>query len=273
MTRILLADDYNKIARDIVDKFMKQATTLEDGVVNRANDMELNPDQIKNLVHAANTLAHLALMDQKADGDKVVEFDPADPDVVMKRIYIKVVKSPESASAPVSSSASSSMVDHISDMFGDVPKSDSAAGMLPNPDAAPAEEENQPRRSVLIMRIQKVAEELNNQKREAAWQYKDQLDKLASDFASLYGPQFEEFEKDAFDVYGEGALPLLADLRRCLRMDAPSSQNFVKTAEIRVVDSKNPQMCMFANMLKLAKTFTDCSAGMAYLQKEAGEYL
>lgn len=261
-TRILLADDYDKIAREIVDRFVKESASLTDGVTKKAEELELNPDQIKNLVHAANTIAHLALMDQKTDGDKYVEFDPVDPDAVLKNVYIKVVR--VGSNTPIENAMSP-----VSDFFGDLP-----GKVTPSEETAstPAEDAGaNPKNSVLIMRIRKVAEELEDQKNSAAVEYKEQLDKLAADFAKLYGPSFEEFEKDAFDIYGDRAMTLLADLRHCLRMPMPEDKEFTKTA--RLVDSKTPQMTAFARMIKLAETHGECCRGMAYLKEQLGDIL
>jgi hypothetical protein len=268
MQRILLADDYDKIAREIVDHFVKESTPLTAGVTKKAEELELNPDQIKNLVHAANTIAHLALMDQKTDGDKYVEFDPVDPDAVMKNVYVKVVSNSSGSNTGAGTSMCGGMPS-LADFFGDLPGKVVPSEQTP---ATPAEDEaTKPRNSILIMKIQKVASELENGKNNAAVEYQDQLDKLASDFAKLYGPSLEDFEKDAYDIYGDRAMSLLADLRHCLRMPAPTNRVFEKTA--RLVDSKTPQMKVFANMIKLAETHSECSLGTAYLKKHLGDVL
>lgn len=262
MQRILLADDYDKLAREIVDRFVKESAPLTDGVTKKAEELELNPDQIKNLVHAANTIAHLALMDQKTNNDKYIEFDPVDPDDVMKNVYIKVIHT--STGGPMENNTSA-----MSDFFGDLPGKVVPSEQTP---ATPAEDNAaKPKNSVLIMRIQKAAEDIGNKRDNAAVEYKDQLDKLAADFAKLYGPSFEEFEKDAYDIYGDRAMSLLTDLRHCLRMPVPASRVFEKTA--RLVDAKTPQMKVFASMIKLAETYGEYCRGLAYLEEQLGNVL
>ena len=85
--RVLNREDYEKLARDVVTRFVNNKEPLVDNLAKLSEDMGLNPDQIRALVQVANTLAHLDLFDRKTDGDKVVSFDPADPKDVLERVY------------------------------------------------------------------------------------------------------------------------------------------------------------------------------------------
>lgn len=263
-TRLLNAQDYDKIAQEVVQDFMQQSKPLDESVASKARDMELNPEQIKNLVHAANALTTLAMMDAKTDGDKYVEFEPADAKTVLGKVYASGDKQAEQRT-------SASPETNNAEFLGDL-ESQGLEGCCSN--GSDTKDENKTTKSVLIMRIQKAAEELEHQKLAAAHEYREQLDKLAAEFARLYGPDVREFEKDAFDVHGESALPLIADLRRCLRMDAPQSDKFTKTAsQKRLVDTDTSLFKTFDSMLKLAKEYNDCAAGMAYLKANAGDIL
>lgn len=263
-TRIMSAQDYDKVAHEVVDDFMHQSKPLEEGVASKAREMELNPEQIKNLVHAANALTTLALMDAKTDGDKYVEFDPVDPKSVMGHVYNDDSKSAEQRT---SASPETDNAEFLGDLESQC--SEGCSG-----DGSDKKEDKPTTRSVLIMRIQKAAEVLEHQKLSAAFEYKEQLDKLASDFAQLYGPDLGAFEKDAFNIYGDDALPLIADLRRCMRMDAPKVASFTKTASAkRLVDYTTPQFKTFKSMLKLSREYNNCAAGMAYLKDKAGDFL
>lgn len=84
--------DFDKMAERVVDRFL-QGAKLADATTQEATQGELNPDQIARLVHAANTMAFLRLMEQqKAQGghDMTAEFDPVDPHQIMHQLVQSV---------------------------------------------------------------------------------------------------------------------------------------------------------------------------------------
>jgi len=281
--RVIRPDEFKKMAQDVVDSYLKRSVPLADGLAKMSLDNALNPEQVKNLVQLANTMAHLTLFDQKNDGDKVVEFDPADPAAVTKQVFVN--------GEPVTPDAAESSGKDPSDMFGDlgdildkvkavlkgngesantcssstVPEQESACEPAPNSETSPA------KRQMLIIKIRKVASELENKQYQAAYEYKDELDKLASDFAKLYGADFKNFEKDAFALRGELAVPVIADLRHCLRMPKPTETQFAKTA--RVVDSKTKEMRSLDKLIKLSDEWQTIDQARSQLQESAGDYL
>lgn len=262
--RVLNKEDYEKLARQAVSQFIDGDVPLSDSLVKLSDSMGLNPDQIKSLVSVANTLTHLDLFDRKDDGDKVVEFSPADPKEILNRVYNgeKLTDVQEEAEAP----------DACDDMFGDFPDMNATDEEPTVPDALPAEENASPReQQIMIIKIRKVAEELEQRKLAAALTYEEELNKLASDFAKLYGPDFVSFEKDAIDVHGGDAVPILADLRKLLRMPEIKLAVFEKSA--RLVDSDTHEMHSFGQLKSLAEEAKGYSAGLQLLRQRAGGVL
>jgi len=262
--RVLNREDYEKLARQAVTQYVDGAVPLTDSLVKLSDSMGLNPDQIKSLVSVANTLAHLDLFDRKDDGDKVVEFSPADPKEVLNRVYNgeKLTDVQQEATPP-----------DACDMFGEFPDmlAEKEEEVAP-PEAAPVEEEASPRRQqIMIIKIRKVAEALKQRKYSAALTYEEELNKLASDFASLYGPNYEAFEKDAVDVHGGDALPILSDLRKLLRMPEIKLAVFEKSA--RLVDTNTREMQSFGQLKSLAEEAKACSAGLQLLEQKVGGVL
>ena len=261
--RVLNREDYEKLARQAVTEFVEGAVPLSDSLVKLSDSMGLNPDQIKSLVSVANTLAHLDLFDRKDDGDKVVEFEPADPKAVLNRVYNgeKLTDVQPESEAP-----------DACDMFGDFPDTITEEGAAPEAPVEVAEEKNTPRQQqITIIKIRKVAEELKQRRTEAALNYEEGLNKLASDFASLYGPNLESFEKDAVNVHGGDAIPILADLRKLLRMPEIKLAVFEKTA--RLVDTNTPEMATLGELKSLAESAKACDAGLEYLHRKVGGVL
>lgn len=262
-------EDFEKMAQTIVDSYLKNAVPMEKSITKVALDNGLNPDQTKNLVNVSNVMAHITLFDKKAD-DKIIEFEPADPRSVLRQIYKNT--EPEEAQAESPGSGT----DRITDLFGDISElGDKVREMAGRPgkdtlDETPVDEAktdlSPEKKQIMIVRIRKVAEELKSRKLQHAWEYKEELDKLAAEFAKLYGPDHGEFEKDAMSARGSAALPVLADVRRCLRLPGLETSTFTKTA--RVVDAEKPRMQSLDRLIKLAEKFNNTTAGYQYLQKE-----
>ena len=126
--RVIPSDELKKMARSIVDEYLGNNTSLAEGIAKTALSQELNPDQIKNLVTLANVAAHTTLFDKKAD-DKVIEFEPADPVDVMRRVYKTAtpVETPTVSAEPPMSRAEdmfgdlSEVLDKVKDMLGRCP--------------------------------------------------------------------------------------------------------------------------------------------------------
>ena len=253
---------------------------LENSVVKISEDMGLNPDQVQNLVQLANTLAHLSLFDQKDDGDKIVNFSPADPDNVMKQIYADGA-TPE---APTNGDAMRDLgpsQDSASDFFGDFPdllgkikaKMDTAPGIEPDPNGkiASVVDRKPINDARTISKLKKVASEIDDRKQAAAYDYKDELDKLAATFAHLYGPDHGEFEKSAVSIRGQVALPVLGDVRRCLKFPEDAGLVFEKTS--CVVDTDNPELQALDNLIKLSSVYRECEEALVYLRSKIGGVL
>ena len=268
--RVLRREDYEKMAKEAVAKMVNDSVPLNRSLVKIADSMGLNPDQIKALVQVANTLAHLDLFDRKSDGDKIVNFTPADPDQVLRDVVTS------DGDSCCSSSGSSGSADKLQDFFGDF-SSDPAptdSSALANVGQVLNEATNDPtprRHQIMIIKIRKVAEELKQKKLAALHQYGVERDKLASEFAKLYGPKFEEFEKDAIDVHGADIVPILSELRHELRMPRIKVAVFEKTA--RLVDSDTAEMQKFGRMKAFLEEVTACDAGLELLKREVGGVL
>jgi len=257
--RVLNREDYEKLARPVVTEFVEGNTPLEDNLVKTSMSAGLNPDQIKALVQVANTLAHLDLFDRKDGGDKVVEFSPADPKEVLHRVYNgeKLEKVRSECGEP-----------ELMDFFGEMPEDETPCEAVCEDSD---EEESPKKRQLTIIKIRKVAEELNYRKTAAALEYEEEVDKLAAEFARLYGPDFGSFEKDAVDLRGSNAIPVLSDIRNLLRMPPVDPNSFDKTA--RLVDGNTPELEKLGRLVELAEEAKNCEAGLVLLKNKYGSDL
>jgi len=261
-------DDFKKMAQGIVNEYLEKDSPLDESLAKMSEDMGLNPDQIQNLVQLANSLAHLTLFDNKNDGDKIIDFSPADPDVVLKKVYKDnaMPESQEIHEAPCPGSKET-------DFFGDFPDISTKIREALKPEAP--SEINEPisttspnQRSMMIIKIRKVASELKDKELASAIEYREELDKLASDFAKLYGPDFMEFEKNALALRGDIAVDVLTDIRSCLRVPGPVPN--VSTEKVAcVIDTDVKEIRSLDKLIKLAEDHADYSAAYNKLQQKA----
>lgn len=272
--RVLRAEDFEKMAREVVDGYLNQSVPLDSGLAKAAMDGGLNPDQIQNLVQLANSIAHLTLFDGKNDGDKIVKFNPADPDEVLKKVYQDDI--PECGGDDEGEDAvpGAPSMDDTTDFFGDFPDLSKKIRELTGQGSAPlsvdddSEDSAPARKSVVIIKIRKVAEELKDREIASAFEYQEELDKLASEFAKLYGPSYDDFEKNALAIRGDKAIPVLCDVRSCLRM-APM-QTAVLEKNARVVDADTPLMASLDTLIKLSTTHQESRQAYDYLKAKVG---
>ena len=281
--RVLSLEDVEKMAEVVVAEHLGSKIPLTDSLSKKATVEGLNPDQVTNLVQLANVLTHLKLFDQKNDGDKIVDFEPINPDSVLKQIYSNTDPSSgasEKAIVMEGNSPSNDPVSKAMDFFGDLPccqgGSDGGAsdisGLGDGGGAEIGEAGNQSPRSqsISIIQIRKVAEDLRDRREAVAIDYRGELDKLASDFAQLYSPDLEEFEKSASQVYGAPAVEVLSTLRTRLRLPA-TRYSMTKTAS--VVDTETPQFKSLQRLMKLASDFGDLVEADSYMQEKFGGVL
>lgn len=276
--RVLQAEDFEKMARTIVDDYLEKEVPLAEGLAKTSEDLGLNPDQIQNLVQLANTLAHLTLFENKDDGDKVVEFSPADPDDVMKKIY-KENPVPESDGCG-SYEEAMPPTDKATDFFGDFPDLTGKLREALNPNAEDGDVSSEPgdgasphRRSMMIIKIRKVASELKDRELAAAIEYREELDKLAAEFAHLYGPNYTNFEKDALALRGELAIPALTDIRACLRIPGDTFVREGLDKKGHVVDVQTKELQSLDKLIKLGEDHRDYAQAHELLQQKVGGIL
>ncbi len=271
--QVLQEDDFKKMAQDIVTAYLEKDVPLADGLAKTAEGMGLNPDQIQNLVQLANSLAHLTLFENKQGGDKVIDFSAADPEDVLKKVYKEGPVPEQQETCEMASPENSE-----TDFFGDFPDLSKIREAI-NPGEAPGEVSSEPgdgaspqQHTMMIIKIRKVASELKNRELTSAIEYREELDKLATEFAKLYGPDFAEFEKKALAFRGNLAVPVLTDIRSCLRIPGEVEETTSEKIAF-VVDTKAKEMLSLDKLIKLAEDHRDYAKAYKHLHQKAGSVL
>lgn len=256
---ILEQADYEKLATEVVQEYLQSSVPLNDGVYKRASEMGLNPDQIRQLVWAANTKAHLDLFEKQAE-DKMVEFPVADADYVLRRLYTppeaqplavtsdKVAADFFSSPLPVTEKVAEEAVEEVKEV-------------------SPKTAADRKAKQIILMR--KAAEELEIQTEVAKEQYKQAVAELARELRKM-GAQHDEFEKDAFSLHGEEILPLLQDVRSAMNLKGALEAEKIACSYERVVDTDSREMQKLAEIKKAFDEALKCGRAFVWLQKELG---
>lgn len=275
--RVLSLDDVEKMAEAVVAEHLDEHTPLDEGLARKASTEGLNPDQVTNLVQLANVLTHLKLFDQKNDGDKIINFEPIDPNLVLKKVYSNTDPETGISEKVIVMEGNSSSGDPMRkalDFFGDLPN---ASTQMESSESMPCCGESEggshgADHSVAIIRIRKVAEDLRDRREAMAIEYGEELDKLAADFAQLYGPDLVSFEKEAVQVYGTSAADVLSTLRSRLRLPA-TDYAFPLVKKASVVDTDTPQFDSLRTLMKLAADWLTIQEACDYVQTNFGGVL
>jgi hypothetical protein len=275
--RTLLAEHFEKIARSVVDQFMnsgEKTAKLDDLLVKTAQGMELTPDQTRTLVQGANAMAHLAIMDKKTDGDKYVEFSPADPDLVLRKVYVET-DTPRSIRTAE---------DRVSDFLGSTPVQDKV--LVENPvesgsavpaKTASADEPTDPardkREAVRSARtLRKVAEELRTRKYEAAQDYGVNLEKLATELKKTTAVSPDEFEKDAVSLFGSLGQVMSVQALAVAHLTRSKTAAEAAVNSTRVVDTNQPHVCYLQAMADAREKFAACAEGLEKIEEQLAPF-
>lgn len=190
---------FEKYAEVAVNAYLNDDISLNDSIVKIAEEKDLNPDQIKRVVEAANVkVFQKNFSDEEREGHKDVDFDVADPKVIIRRIY--VVKP--------STESNSSSTDHIPsplDFFKDMAMDNFSDRIQDEVEDLP-DEKKKLDRPTLVIRIKTAKSKLEKKAYEISETYCD----LAKDIAKRYrrsdaDPQaFESLCKEAYEHQGTG---------------------------------------------------------------------
>ena len=255
-----------KRATSVVSRFFTEKTALTDGVVDAAQEDNLNPEQVRRLVEAVNNMTFLKKFEGAPDRLSASEFEPADADAALQQL-LEAASTESNPGAEAPPAESHSMT--ADDLAALLPLTH--PGAPPSPPPAPQAPPEEAKLSSLEVthKLRKTAEALKMQRYQAQFQFTDTFQKLATNFTKLDNQNFESFEQDALYKWGAEAIPHLGALRASLRKPAATyDPNFnVKTA--RVIDSRTPTLQLFNNLLK----FSQDMIKTAQAEEKAQEYI
>lgn len=242
--------DFEGIAEQIAEALLGKGTSLNDGIKQKASDLELNPEQIKRLVEFSNRAAFQK--HYKDEGNRSdMEFDVADSEKIMDDIYGKADEN------SIEDNDDDSI--EVSDPFSDLQdKHLDLKETLKEPDKLKEKEAHEKIASSIyprafsdkrnfevkdLPRLKKISKELESQMFSTEMNYFSSLEKLADVFKRYYDPVgYTDFEKTATHL-GPESLPVLKDLRGYTKknVDAPLELDSAQYYQLKTANEKLAQ--------------------------------
>lgn len=205
---------FDKYAEIAANDYLNNEVPLNDSIVKLAEEKELNPEQIKRVVEAANVkVFQKHFGDDDREGHKDVDFDVADPKVIIRKIYI--IKKDSGSSDDHESSPMDFFKDLSKDNFSDRTQDD--VEDLPD-------EKKKLDRPTLVIRIKSAKSNLEKEAYAISEQYVEKVAEVAKAFRrSDAEPQsFYNFCKEAMEHKGEAILPILNSIATEARKEVPN---------------------------------------------------
>lgn len=273
--------DIENMGFKVAEQF-RNGVSLHNAATKVAKDNQMNPEQIKRLVEAANTTAFLNEFKGKSGNQRMVEFDVADPDKVIDEALgdssassVSPHKSPSisiTISVDPDSSLHDSVVDEnisLPDIGGGESKTASYLGMGLGINSEPKET------PMDVHKVAQVKESLLTKVADCNYRASDLADEIYANYKGIYGGEkYAQFEMDAFSLYGNSAIPALQMVRNRLGMDkiartlSPQQEFFL--SDRHVVGSGNTtNLTKLAKILDLVGEYTKLSAAVDYLDINA----
>jgi hypothetical protein len=239
-------NDFEIMASEIADGFIKRGESLESGILAKAKASMMNSDQIKRLVEMANTSAFLDMFKGTSGDDRMVEFKVADPKVVISKYYNG--KAPDGSPASSISKTTVSVMDYSDDdsdsnFFDDIARKFGGAGCGCESDCdcsscgdessdgisdtiklldekTASYNETNTNQYIDKFRKQDIAESLTTKLAFCEDDFSQAANDIASKFKGIYSrDKYAEFELSAIARHGNAALPVLQAVRSRLSME------------------------------------------------------
>ena len=267
--------DIENLAFRATDAFDDGGVPLHDSVVKLAKEQSMNPEQIKRLVEATNTNTFLRMFKSKKGNQRMVEFDVADPSLVINEA-LSAEKKPESSRSTPSISITIST--GSPDLFDDVIDENSIHNSLDTSEPLPSEkvasvtEESESLPTLSFHSKLKAKESFLTKIADCSYRAEDLANELANEFKSIYTrSKYSSLELDSLARFGNESIPCLQMVRGRLgltkisREMSPSEMHYI--SDRHIIDSGNKDSLeKVGEIIDLIKQFKKYKKGVAYLE-------
>lgn len=218
---------FEQKASEIAKTASAGQSSLHDLTVKLAKEKGLNEEQIRRLGRAVNVKAfEEKFASMKGKQDRIVDFDPVNPEAVIQSLFSSAPGSEKRASA-----AFPELADEMRGDRGWAPMQTKTASVDVKNEMLRAVPKDPPIESQ-INHWQKVAEELGVKMAGAEMRWDSSMEQLREHSRRLHWSR-DEFEKDALALYGDDVLFELNALRQSAKLPelALSKHAALKLAE------------------------------------------
>lgn len=229
---------FEKLAEVAANEHVDKKVPLNDSIANIAENHDLNPEQIKRVVEAANVkVFQKYFKDEEREGHKNVDFDVADPKVIISRVFMKkpeVLTDPmedmcrcEPPDLGIGNGSMMSRMPSPLDFFRDLAMDNfdqPLGGSVKTTIITATPKPGQGDRPTMVIRIKKAKANLEKKAYETSEEYTDKAITLAKQFrASGSDPKaFYSLCKEAYEHKGHEVSKVLNSLGALARQDVPT---------------------------------------------------
>lgn len=244
-------DQFIARAKDIAREHAATHSPLNDLVEKTARACAMGPDEIRTLGRLTNVAVFQEMFQGKtaaAAPDRMVEFEPGDPEVVITRI-VKSAGGTQSCPCKCAgpcTAKTAAYTGELPDLMRGVRRPETNGTPVTEKVASEPVEREAPAQ-LQTMRLRKLADNLEVEVKIAGARWESTIDELTRRFrkAPGYGPSFLDFEKDAVASEGMAVVPELAALREALRLPATQiSREKVASLQERHVYEDSPELVL-----------------------------
>lgn len=204
---------FEEKATSIARAFNAGRGDLHDLTVKMAKDQGLNEEQIRRLGRAVNVKAfEQKFASLKGQADRIVEFDPVDPEAVIMGLSLSSPAAEKKASA-----AYPELPDQMRNARGWTPAYEKTASLDIQQEILKSVPKDPPLESQ-INHWRKVAEDLRQKIAGAEMRWDSAMEELEAHSKRIYWDR-DEFEKDAMALFGGDVLFELNALRKAAKLD------------------------------------------------------
>jgi hypothetical protein len=260
--------EYISRAAAIAKDFAASQKPLTDLVEKVAREETLQPDEIRSLGRLTNVETFKELFRLKTGADKVVEFEIADPEAVIRRLVSDAGAEPQSANI---------FNDKLASEYPEIPdymREKRLGGTFDLPESVKVASDDAPVRTAPSYAVKHGLEQLKEhftvERLVEGGRWADKVAALAKTFnkAVGYGPSLAEFEKDAYAVHGANAVPELVGLHQDLRSEfvRASDAKIASYVDRRVVDDGTTNHRLLKEAQEARRNFEKYVAGLEWVE-------
>lgn len=212
--------DFDGLADSVAGRFFEDGTELNQGVIDVAEKLDLNPEEVRRLVEKTNTIATVKML--RSTRDKKSELNLADFDEVKKSTHPDGVDEDEDVADEEKTASERRVFDSLpdtrnTDRYNDIFANYFDKYIVTSEKTASSEK---PRNYLTeIFNYEKSIQELSRKKTASELKIQDDLDFIISEFSRWNSPDFNKFANEAVTLHGNIATAPLTKIAEYLGED------------------------------------------------------